>query len=137
MDVVARRFGVGEHETHGMEHPTGEKPLRTASFVIHATRGVVRDQTVRRKTMFVLMIMALLLLFAGSTFLESILNPREHPGWFIFFWAACGWITLTALLLALFDLLIVRSQGRKAERALRETFARPPTPDTPTTAADE
>jgi hypothetical protein len=96
-----------------------EKPLRTASFVVHATRGVIRDQTTRRKTMFVLLVIALVLLFVGSTFLSSILNPREHPVWFTLYWFACGWLTFTAMLLALFDLLIVRAQARKAERLLR------------------
>lgn len=92
--------------------------MRTASFVVHATRGVIRDQTTRRKTMFVLLVGALVLLFGGSTFLSPILNPREHPGWFIFYWFVCGWLTVTAMLLALFDLLIVRAQARKGARLL-------------------
>jgi protein-S-isoprenylcysteine O-methyltransferase Ste14 len=97
-----------------------EKPLRAASFVVHATRGVIRDQTTRRKTMFILLVAALVFLFGGSTFLSSILSPREHPGWFIFYWFVCGWLTLTAMLLALFDLLAVRAQARKAEKLLRD-----------------
>jgi protein-S-isoprenylcysteine O-methyltransferase Ste14 len=100
------------------DSPEG-KPLRATSFVVHATRGVIRDQNARRKTMFVLLVVALVLLFIGSTFLGSMLNPREHPFWFIFYWFVCGWLTLTAMLLALFDLLIVRAQARKAERLLR------------------
>jgi hypothetical protein len=106
-----------------------ERPLRTASFVVHATRGVIRDQTTRRKTMFVLLVVALVLLFGGSTFLGSILNPHEHPGWFIFYWFVCGWLTLTAMLLALFDLLIVRAQARKAERLLRGEVSDAQSPD--------
>jgi len=97
-----------------------EKPLRTFSFVIHATRGVIRDQVTRRKTMFVLVVVALVLLFAGSTFLQALLNPREHPFWFIFFWLICAWVTVTAMLLAAFDLLIVRLAARRATRHLRE-----------------
>ena len=93
--------------------------MRTTSFVVHVARGVIRDQTARRKTMFVLLVMALVLLFAGSTLLYSILNPHAHPVWFIFYWLVCGWLTVTAMLLALFDLLIVRAQTRKAERLLR------------------
>ncbi|PYL06681.1 MAG: hypothetical protein DME34_08550 [Verrucomicrobia bacterium] len=96
------------------------KPLRTISFVIHATRGVVRDQVVRRKTMFALLVVALLLLFSGSTFLQGVINPRAHPFWFVLFWLVCAWLTITAMLLAIFDLLIVRLAGRRAKRQLRE-----------------
>jgi protein-S-isoprenylcysteine O-methyltransferase Ste14 len=105
-----------------MDEPP-EKSLRMVSFVIHAIRGVIRDQNVRRKTMFVLLVVALLLLFSGSTFLAPIIGPRDHPGWFILFWFVCGWLTLTAMLLAIFDLLMVRLEGRKAQRTLRERFS--------------
>jgi hypothetical protein len=97
-----------------------EKPLRTVSFVIHAMRGVIRDHNTRRKAMFVLLIAALALLLAGSTFLQRPLNHHEHPLWFILFWLTCGWLTFTAMLVAIFDMLIVRLEARRAERALRE-----------------
>ncbi|MEY2484700.1 MAG: hypothetical protein QOH39_348 [Verrucomicrobiota bacterium] len=96
------------------------KPLQTASFVIHATRGVIRDQAIRRKTMFVLLLCALILLLCGSTLLQSTLNPADHPARFILFWIFCAWVTLTAILLAFFDLLMVRIQARNARRELRE-----------------
>jgi hypothetical protein len=105
-----------------MEQPP-EKPLKTASFVVHATRGVIRDQKVRRKVMFILLGIALLLLVAGSTFLAPLLAPHEHPGWFILFWFACGWVALTAMLLAVFDLLMIRMQARQAERGLQQRFS--------------
>src|SRR5437762_13675726 len=104
-----------------MDEPP-QKPLRTFSFVVHATRGVIRDQTVRRKTMFILLIIALLLLFFGSTFLAPTINPRQHPVWFILFWFVCAWLTLTAMFLAIFDMLVVRLQGRRASRTLRDEF---------------
>jgi hypothetical protein len=105
-----------------MENSPDEKRLRTTSFVVHATRGVIRDQTTRRKAMLFLLMLALLLLIAGFTFLAPALNPREHPWRVILFWIICIWLTFTALLLALFDLLVVRLQARRAERALREKF---------------
>ena len=98
--------------------------LRTASFVVHATRGVIRDRAIRRKAIFVLLGSAVLMVIAGSTFLQQMLNPREHFGWFALFWLICGWFTITALLLALFDLLMLRAEGRAARRALREEAAR-------------
>ena len=103
--------------------------MRTTSFVVHVARGVIRDQTSRRKTMFVLLVMALVLLFAGSTLLYSTLNPRAHPVWFIFYWLVCGWLTVTAMLLALFDLLVTRAQARKAQRLLRVEIPETQDPD--------
>lgn len=103
-----------------MENSSEQKRLRTTSFVVHATRGVIRDQRARRKAMVFLLALAVLLLLAGFTVLQSALNPRDHPWFVIFFWIACVWLTFTALLLALFDLLIIRLEARRAERALQE-----------------
>ena len=103
-----------------METPPLEKKLRTAPFVVHATRGVIRDRATRRKAIFVLLTIAVLMVIAGSTFLQELLNPRQHFGWFAFYWLVCGWLTFTVLLLALFDLLILRAEARAARRALRE-----------------
>ncbi len=97
-----------------------EKPLEATSFVVHATRGVLRDQPVRRRTMLMLLVAAVVLLIAGFTFLQPALNPHEHPWRVIFFWLVCVWLTLTALLLAVFDLLMLRLEARRAERTLRE-----------------
>src|SRR5213076_1115805 len=103
-----------------MENSPDEKHLQTTSFVVHATRGVIRDQKTRRKAMLLLLALALLLLIAGFTFFQPALNPREHPWRVILFWIVCIWLTFTALLLALFDLLVLRLEARRAERALRE-----------------
>ena len=106
--------------------PPNEKKLRFASFAMHAARGLVRDQNARRKTMFILTIAALLLLFAGSTFLAQLLDPHLRPGWFIFYWLVCAWITITVALLAVFDLLLVRAQGRAEKRSLAQKISTPP-----------
>jgi drug/metabolite transporter (DMT)-like permease len=110
-----------------------EKSLRTRSFVIHATRGVIRDSKTRRQTMFVLLAIALALLFAGSTILQPALSPHEHPVGFILFWIVCGWFAFTAMLLAIFDLLVVKLKARKVARALRENFKT----DSPRSTVDE
>ena len=106
-----------------------EKQLSVLSFVVHATRGVIRDQNTRRKTMFVVLVVALVLLFSGSTFLRSPLNPREHPVWFIFYWLVCAWLTVTAMLLALLDLLVVRARTRNAGKVLRNELSETESPD--------
>jgi hypothetical protein len=108
-----------------------EKPLRTVSFIVHATRGVIRDHKTRRKTMLILVVAALVLLLSGSTFLQAALNPRAHPGWFILFWLTCAWLTLTAMLLAIFDLLIVKLESRKTQRLLQQGLKRPSAGSTP------
>ena len=77
--------------------------------------------------MSVLIVVAVLMLIAGSTVLQNALNPCEHAVRFILFWLACAWITVTALLLALFDALMVRARGRAARRMLQQEFQ--PSPD--------
>jgi hypothetical protein len=103
-----------------MEDRPPEKRLRVAPFAIHATRGLLRDQKSRRRTMAVSIAVALILLVTGLTVFRSWLDPHEHPWRFIFFWLACAWEIVLAVLLALFDLLLMRAQERAARKALRE-----------------
>jgi len=72
--------------------------------------------------MFILLLVAPVLLVSGTTFLQTTLNPRERPIWFILFWIVCGWLTVTALLVAMFDLLIVKLESRRAQRVLRRNL---------------
>ena len=103
--------------------PAPEKNLQKVSFVVHATRGLIRDQGARRKVMSATLVVAVLMLVAGATILQGWLNPREHAVRFILFWLVCAWFTITALLLALFDALMIRAQGRAARKALGQRFA--------------
>ena len=103
-----------------MEDRPPEKRLRVAPFAIHATRGLLRDQKSRRRTMAASIAVALFLLVTGLTVFHSWLDPHEHPWRFIFFWLACAWETVLAILLALFDLLLMRAQERAARKVLRE-----------------
>ena len=98
--------------------------LKIVSFAIHSARGLVREQTTRRWAMFITLLLAMIMVFVGTTFLQPLLSSREHRGWFVFFWATCAWFTLTALLLALFDLLILRIKDRAARKVLREKLKR-------------
>jgi hypothetical protein len=118
------------------EDPSEERNLRTVSFVVHATRGVIRDQSTRRKAMFLSLLLSLLLAIAGSTFLARYLTPREHPVWFIVFWLVCAWLTVLAILLALFDLLMVRAEARAAKKALGTEFSKTPIPNPSAASAD-
>lgn len=68
--------------------------------------------------MFFVLLAALLQLFCGSTFLNSFLIAR--PVIFLLFWGACAWLTMLAILLAIYDLLVVRVGGRARRRKLME-----------------
>src|SRR3712207_1311766 len=105
------------------DRPT-EKPLRTASFSAHVARGLFRDQRTRRIAMGVLLGLAVLMIVIGSTVLEEWLAQHGRLLWFILFWMACGWLTVTALLLAVFDILMIRMQARQARRAFRDELKR-------------
>ena len=103
--------------------PPNERNLRIVSFAAQAARGLVRDQTMRRKAMFWTVIVAVVMLFVGWTFLAPWLDPKIRPGWFIFYWLACAWVTVTAVLLAFFDLLMVRVVAREEKRRLAREVA--------------
>ena len=93
-----------------------------APFAVHATRGILRDQRARRRTMAITLVIAVVLTIAGLTVLRPWLDPHEHPWRFILYWLACAWEIVLVLLLALFDLLMVRAQTRAAKKLLEEQF---------------
>ena len=74
--------------------------------------------------MFSTVAVAVLILIAGTTFLQDLLNPREHAIRFILYWLTCAWFTVAALLLALFDALMVRAQARAARKMLGKEYSR-------------
>jgi hypothetical protein len=106
------------------ERPPNQRSLRIAPFSAHAARGLLHDQTMRRKAMFWTVIAAVAMLFFGSTFLAPALDPRTYPARFILYWVACAWLTVTVVLLAIFDLLMVRAQARAEKGALAEKMAK-------------
>jgi len=114
-----------------METRPPKKNLSMAPFVIQVTRGLLRDERSRRKTMGISLFIAVAMLAAGLTVLRPWLNPHEHPWRFIFFWFACAWETILVLLLALLDLLLLRAQARAARRAFQEEVSKVTTPDSP------
>ena len=112
-----------------METGPPEKRLEVAPFTIHATRGLLREQKSRRVLMVISVVVAFILLVTGLTIFRSWLDPHEHPWRFIIFWLACAWETVLAILLALFDVLLMRAQKRAARKALREQIAHGAGPD--------
>ncbi len=98
-----------------------------APLVIAVTRGAIRSQQTRRSLMFFGLVIALVLLFCGATFLNSTL--MDHPFVFVCYWAVCGWLTLCAVLLAIYDLLAVRTQAARERRRLKSEILGAPDGD--------
>ena len=72
--------------------------------------------------MLAVVVGAVVMLVAGSTVLRDILEPHEHATRYILFWLGCAWLTVTALLLALFDALAIRAENRAAKKSLERRF---------------
>ncbi len=87
--------------------------------------------------MFGVVLLALVMMVSGSTFFATLLDPREHPARFIVFWLACAWVTFSALLIAVFDALMVRRAGRALRENLQRQFSDDATIDSPTPRDDE
>lgn len=83
------------------------------------TRGLILNQQLRRVTMFWTVLAAMLMAFTGWEVFSDWLEPHRHFYRFAVFWLLCGWLTILAALLAVYDLLMVRLTARAAQRALR------------------
>ena len=77
-------------------------------WVLLYTRGLIVDQHLRRLTMFYVVIAAMLMAFAGDMFFAGWL--REKLVRFVVYWLVCGWLTILAALLAVYDLILLRVQ---------------------------
>jgi hypothetical protein len=106
-----------------METRPTQKRFEMAPFTIHATRGLLRDQKMRRIMMAISVALSVIMLVAGLTIFRPWLHPHEHPWRFVLFWFACAWQTVLAVLLALLDILLVKTEARAARKALGEQVA--------------
>jgi hypothetical protein len=91
-------------------------------WIIVFTRGLLYDQHLRRWVMFYTVLAAALMVFAGDLLLGDWLRERLQR--FAVYWLVCGWLTVTAGLLAIYDLLMMRLEHRLARRQLREKIFR-------------
>ena len=67
--------------------------------------------------MLILILAAAVILFFGSTLLSSWLIAR--PFLFLLYWGGCAWFTMTAVLLAVFDMCNLRVRARAWKKRLR------------------
>ena len=96
--------------------------MRSLKFILALSIGIIRDPRMRRQFMFYGLLVALVLLFLGATFLDAPL--RGHVWVFAGYWFACAWLTIAALLLALYDLVAVRAAARRETRRLEQEYLR-------------
>ena len=87
------------------------------------TKGLLRDTRLRRNVMLWLMVAALVMVFFG-VWLISDEWRRKHVGLFFLYWAMCAWLTLTGVLLAVFDMLVIRAAAKAMRRRIEEDIAR-------------
>lgn len=117
-EIRSARISCDQGSTPSPSSPKVSLIVHDPKFVIQVSKGLIRDQRSRRAVMFYSIAISLVLVFLGSTFLWSTL--REHPWIFIIYWLACGWMVLLATLLALYDMLKVRTDGRRERRRLAQ-----------------
>ena len=90
---------------------------RPESFILLIAKGILRDRVVRRAALFWIVAAALALLGVGALLLDRWL--MEHLLFFLLYWGVCLWLTLTALLLALYDMLALGAEARRERRKLK------------------
>ena len=95
---------------------------RMFRVILLFTKGILRDTRLRRNVMLWVMMVAMVMLVLGS-WLMSDAWARKHVGIYFLYWAVCGWITLTGLLLAVFDMLVIRAAARAMRRRIEEDIA--------------
>jgi len=74
----------------------------------------------RRQVMLYITGAAVIMVFAGSFIPSSW--AREHLILFSIYWLLCAWLTITGILLALFDILLVRAGAKKIKRTLDDEY---------------
>src|SRR5438128_12253430 len=89
---------IAHFEAKGKMQSMAEEParLRIVSFAIHSDRGVIRDQSTRRWVMFVTLVLPMLMLFSGTTFVHPLLSARDDADWFVRLCVASASRPLTA-----------------------------------------
>jgi len=102
--------------------------VNNAKFIIQVCKGLIRSHRVRRTLMFYNVLVLLILIFLGSTFFWSW--RLDHRLLFVIYWAACMWLTLLAILLAIYDMAMVRLDARRARRQLEAEILRAQKDDT-------
>jgi len=89
---------------------------RYVQLVLAISRGIVQDQRLRRTVLGGVLGGALLLLALGAFPLAGWLE--RHVVFFLLYWGAVAWLTVLAMLMALFEILVTRRQAIRERREL-------------------
>lgn len=94
---------------------------KSQSFILLISKGILRDRVQRRAMLFWMVVATLVQLAVGVFVLDEWL--MAHPLLFLAYWGICLWLTITVLLLAIYDLLAVRVEARwERERIKKQVF---------------
>ena len=86
------------------------------------SKAIIRDPVLRRKSMFWIIGIAVLMLFLGQLLLSDDWR-QKHPMLYLCYWFGCAWLTLTGVLLAVLDILVIRAAARTTRRRLEKELA--------------
>ena len=90
--------------------------------IILLTKGILRNTRLRRNIMMWIMLAAMVMLFLGSWLIPDAW-ARKHVWLYFLYWAVCTWLTIAGLLLAVFDILIIRAAARAMQRRIEADIA--------------
>jgi len=93
-----------------------EKPT---SFILLVSKGILRDRHMRRTVLFWVIAAALLMVAVGALLLDDWLMHNLLIA--LLYWGACAWLTLTSVLLAFFDMLVVRGEAARERQRFKRT----------------
>ena len=74
-------------------------------------RAILHDRAARRKVIWRMLMLALLLMAAGLWLVDGLLS--RSPWYFLLWWGACALLTCLVLMFALYDALAVLREERK------------------------
>ena len=69
-----------------------------------------------------LMLVAMVMLFLGSWLMPDEW-ARHHVRLYFLYWVMCAWLTIAGMLLAVFDMLIIRAAGQAMRRRIEQDIA--------------
>ncbi len=100
-----------------MERKNTEKNVRgRPAIIVAAGRIILRNRKHRRNLIFGLTLLTLFLVFGGTVLLGDQL--MEHPWAFLSFWLICFLSVGLVLMLAIYDIGMVRSEFRSQRKKL-------------------
>ncbi len=83
---------------------------------------LVRHRSCRRNLLFVSTLLTLVMVFLGSAPLTGALG--KSPFWFSIYWVACFFLVGFVLLLAIYDLIMIRKEHRERMKQLEQELSK-------------